>query len=171
MLSRPPDGPPSKVGVKVCDGAFQNLYLGERVMSTVRSRSAIALTTAALLLGAVPASADLVFNSAISIQAQGFGNAPRLLTIQSPGSTSTESGAIGISAGNLVGLTPGISDALVHSGNGVTNAGGNTVSPLSDNQKFGIPTLSSLGWTSGASVALLFNATEPGGGTASTSPM
>ena len=132
-------------------------------MSAFRSRSAVALTAATLLLGAAPASADLVFNSALSIQSQGFGNAPRLLTIQSPGSTSTESGAIGISGGNLVALTPGISDALVHGGNGVTNLGGDTVNPLSDNQKFGIPTLSSLGWTSGASVALLFNATEPGG--------
>jgi hypothetical protein len=78
--------------------------LGERVMSNLRSRSAVALTAATLLLGAAPASADLVFNSALSIQSQGFGNAPRLLTIQSPGSTSTESGAIGISGGNLVAL-------------------------------------------------------------------
>ena len=49
------------------------------------------------------------------------------------------------------------------SGNGVTNLGGNEVNPLSDNQKFGIPTLGELNWTSGANVNLLFNATEPGG--------
>jgi len=46
----------------------------------------------------------------------------------------------------------------------VTNLGGDEVSPLSDNQKFGMPTLGELNWTSGENVNLLFNASEPVGG-------
>ncbi|MBY0270096.1 MAG: PEP-CTERM sorting domain-containing protein [Burkholderiales bacterium] len=114
----------------------------------------------ALLGVSTGANANLVQNGELFIGAQGFGNAPRLLTIQGNG---TESGAIGIVGGNLVALTPGIANASVFGGNGVTNPGGDTVSPLSDNQKFGIPTLGELNWTSGANVNLLFNATEPGG--------
>jgi hypothetical protein len=45
--------------------AFPQLCFGERIMSTFRSRSAIALTTAALLLGAGPASAA-IFNATAS---------------------------------------------------------------------------------------------------------
>jgi hypothetical protein len=123
----------------------------------------LSLLAASLLAVWGGANASLVQNGTVDLTGQGFGNAPRLLTIQATGSANTESGAIGISNGTLVGLTPGISDSLVAGGNGITNAGGNTANPLSDNQKFGIPTLSELGWTSGANVGLLFNATEPGG--------
>ncbi len=124
--------------------------------------TAVAVT--GVLLGmSTAANANLVLNGEFSTGAQGFGNAPRLLTIQGQGNSTTESGAIGIVGGNIVALTPGIANASVFSGNGVTNAGGDTVSPLSDNQKFGIPTLGSLNWTSGANVNLLFNAAEPGG--------
>ncbi len=131
-------------------------------MSKMSKRCAGAM--AAALLGVSPgASASLIQNGELAIGAQGFGNAPRLLTIQGQGNNTFESGAIGISGGAIVALTPGISDALVFSGNGVTNAGGNTVNPLNDTLKFGIPTLGSLNWTSGANVNLLFNATEPGG--------
>ena len=37
------------------------------------------------------------------------------------------------------------------------------MNPVSAGNKFNIPTLSSLNWTSGSNVELLFNATEPGG--------
>lgn len=124
----------------------------------------IAVAMAGALLGmSAGANANLVQNGELLIGAQGFGNAPRLLTIQGQGNGSTESGAIGISGGVLVALTPGISNASVFGGNGVTNLGGDTVSPLTDTLKFGIPTLGQLNWTSGANVNLLFNATEPGG--------
>jgi len=124
----------------------------------------IVVAMASALLGvSAGANADLIQNGELDIGAQGFGNAHRLLTISSQGSNTFESGAIGISAGTIVALTPGISDGLVFSGNGVTNAGGDTVSPLTDDLKFGIPTLGVLNWTSGADVNLLFNATEPGG--------
>jgi hypothetical protein len=133
-----------------------------RKVKTTQLSVAAALTVA--LLGAsVDASADLIQSGRLDLSGQGFGNAPRLLTIQAHGNASFESGAIGIVDGALVALTPGISDSLVYSGNGVTNMGGDEVNPLSDNQKFGIPTLGELNWSSGANVGLVFNATEPGG--------
>lgn len=131
-------------------------------MKISKLSTAIAVSSVMLVMSA-GANANLVQNGQLQIGAQGFGNAPRLLTIQGQGNSSTESGAIGIVGGVLVALTPGISNASVFSGNGVTNLGGDTVNPLSDNQKFGIPTLGELNWTSGANVNLLFNATEPGG--------
>lgn len=132
-------------------------------MNSRLKRLSIAVVAASALMGSsTVANANLVLNGETTLGGQGFGNAPRLLTIQARGNGTFESGAIGISEGNLVAVS-GISDAQVFGGNGVTNAGGDEVNPLSDNQKFGIPTLGSLNWTSGANVNLLFNATEPGG--------
>ncbi|SIO46181.1 hypothetical protein SAMN05443247_05697 [Bradyrhizobium erythrophlei] len=48
----------------------------------------------------------------------------------------------------------------VHDGNGVTNTGGQEVNPFGDNQKFGIPTLSSLHWSTASQVEILFNPSE-----------
>lgn len=129
----------------------------------MRLLAAALATTGALMGISTSANANLVLNGELAIGAQGFGNAPRLLTIQGTGNSNVESGAIGIVGGSLVALSPGIANASVFSGNGVTNFGGSEASPLSDNQKFGIPTLGELHWTSGANVNLLFNASEPGG--------
>jgi hypothetical protein len=111
---------------------------------------------------AAPASASIVLDDSIHLTAQGFGNAPRILTVQGNG---TESGCVAVgSGGTLVGGAGAcISSASVHDSNGVTNTGGSEVSPLSDNQKFGVPTIASLGWHSASDIGLLFNATEPGG--------
>lgn len=128
----------------------------------MKNKVKLTLLATSLMVAAGGANASLVLSGTTDLSAQGFGNAPRLLTLQAKGHDSTESAAIGISGGALVALTPGINDMLVYSGNGITNMGGDTVSPLGDNQKFGIPTLGSLGWTSGANVNLLFNAIEPG---------
>lgn len=121
-----------------------------------------AAIASAILGVSAGANASLVQIGQLDLGAQGFGNAPRLLTIQGNGNSTFESGAIGISGGSMVALSPGIADASVYLGNGVQNLGGDTVNPLNNN-KFGIPTLGSLNWTSGADVRLLFNATEPGG--------
>lgn len=124
----------------------------------------IAVTAAVAFLGfaAAPAQAALIFDSSILVSAQGFGNAPRLLTIQGSG---TESGCVGVGAGSTLigGAGACIADALVTDGNGVTNTGGQEVNPLSDNQKFGIPTIAQLGWKKASDIGLVFNATEPGG--------
>jgi hypothetical protein len=123
------------------------------------------LSLIAVSLTAIAGAADasLVQNGTVDLTGQGFGNAPRLLTIQAHGSADSESGAIGIRNGALVDLAPGLTDASVFAGNGVTNAGGDTVNPIGDNQKFGIPTLGELNWTTASNIGLLFNATEPGG--------
>lgn len=129
----------------------------------MRLLAVVLATTGALMGVSTGANADLYLNGELQIGAQGFGNAHRLLTIQAQGNNTFESGAIGIVGGSMVALSPGIADASVFSGNGVTNLGGNEVSPLTDTLKFGIPTLGELNWLSGANVNLLFNAVEPGG--------
>jgi hypothetical protein len=129
---------------------------------TFKRSTKLGLAVAAALGVVTGANANLVQNGQLDLGGQGFGNAPRLLTIQGQGNNTTESGAIGI-VGGAIAVVPGIANGSVFLGNGVTNAGGDEVSPLNDTLKFGIPTLGSLGWTSGADVRLLFNATEPGG--------
>jgi len=117
----------------------------------------------ALAVAATPASAALIYDSSILVSGQGFGSNPRLLTIQGRG---TESGCVGVggSGSTLIGGAGAcIADALVHDGNLVTNTGGSEVNPLSDNQKFGIPTIAELGWKTASDIGLVFNATEPGG--------
>jgi hypothetical protein len=122
-----------------------------------------ALATAATLAVASPASASLVYDANISVSAQGFGNVTRDLTLQ--GSGSTESGCAGVSGTGTITFGSCISDASVHDGNGVTNTNGTAdlPNPLADDQKYGVPTIASLGWTSAADIGLLFNAIEPSG--------
>jgi len=130
---------------------------------------AAAIAAGTLLLPQV-ASASLVFDTIVLLSAQGFGNAPRDLTIQqvgnSPNPNGTESGCVGVTAGggiNVGSCLPANVSPAVHDSNGVTNVGGDEPPPLSDNQKYGIPTLGSLGITSANQIGILFNATEPSG--------
>jgi hypothetical protein len=120
------------------------------------------------LLAANPggASASLIYDSTIHLTAQGFGNAPRDLTVQATGNSTspagTESGCVSVPfAGGPSSCLA--SDAVVFMGNGVLNLGGDEPSPLSDNQKYGVPFESDLGITTAADLGILFNATEPGG--------
>ena len=123
----------------------------------------LALASAATLVIATPASASLIYNANISISAQGFGNVPRDLSVQ--GANPTERGCVGVAAGGGITFGTCINDSQVHDGNGVTNASGTAdmPNPLADDQKYGVPTLASLGWVSGADIGLLFNAIEPSG--------
>lgn len=127
-------------------------------------RFKMALTSSlAVLAFATPASASIVYDSTIHLTAQGFGNHPRILTVQEAGQESA-CVSVGGSGSTLVGGSGAcINDALVHAGNGVTNTGGDEVNPLTDNQKFGIPTIGELGWATAADIGLLFNAIEPSG--------
>ena len=118
-----------------------------------------AVVAAGVTLSCASAQANIIFLGEIDLGAQGFGNAPRLLTLQGNG---TESAVVNVSNGTIVG-GGGIPDAQVTMGNGITNTGGDQVNPFSDNQKFGIPTLGSLNFTQGSDIRLVFNATEPGG--------
>lgn len=128
----------------------------------------VAAGAVASLAFALPqtAAASLVYDAAIQASAQGFGNAPRDLTLQATGqSDSFESGAVGVGAGGTITFGTPIADALVHDGNGVSTQSGtdDLPNPLADDQKYGIPTTGSLGITSANQIAVLFNATEPSG--------
>jgi len=124
----------------------------------------LALATTAAL-AATPASASLVYDSSVFVTAQGFGNVPRDLTIDVNGQTHIESGCVSVGAGGTFNAGAGscISSASVHDANSVANAGGDEPNPVADNQKYGIPSVADLGWTSAADIGLLFNAIEPSG--------
>jgi len=85
-----------------------------------------------VLFGATPAQ------SFIDLGAQGFGNAPRMLTLQGTGQQ----------------------DSLTGAGTPVDQASGDV--PSGEN-KVSTPTLTSLGWTSGANVGIGFNSDQSGG--------
>jgi hypothetical protein len=110
-----------------------------------------------------PAMAGLIYDSTISISAQGFGNAHRALTVQETGNgDDIQSGCISVAAdGSLLGGSDACLGTDARSGNGRLNLGGEEVSPLSDNQKFGIPTLGDLNYDEASDIRIVFNATEP----------
>ncbi len=135
---------------------------------SIRSLKFFAPAGALALLAVAPqaASASLIFDSTINVTAQGFGNNPRLLTLQERGNgDDIQSGCVSANAGGSIAIGSGscISDSSVFKGNGVTNVGGDEVNPQTDNQKFGIPTLGELGFKDASDIGLLFNAIEPGG--------
>jgi hypothetical protein len=125
----------------------------------------LSLIAASLVAVAGGANASLVLDGAIDqdLTGQGFGAVPRILTLQARAAGTTESVAIGVTDSSIVSLEPGIPDAQVFNGNGFTNPGGTgVVNPLTDNNKYAIPTLGELLWTSPEHVNLLFNGAEPG---------
>jgi hypothetical protein len=139
--------------------------VGDKVFKSFLSKVPMAAAALVIAVLAFPptASADLVYNAAILAPAQGFGTAPRDLTLQSQGNNTTESGGIGYNGTIQFGSV--ISDASVFLGNGVTNTSGTAdlPNPLADDQKYGVPTTGSLGITSASQIGILFNATEPSG--------
>jgi PEP-CTERM motif len=111
------------------------------------------------------ASASLVWDQSILAPAQGFGTAPRDLTLQDNGQiVPPESGCISF-AGGVIGFGTCITNAQVHDSNGIQNENGTTEmpNPLADDAKYGVPTIGSLGITSASQIGILFNATEDGG--------
>jgi len=122
------------------------------------------LAAGVLLGGAAPASAGLIFDSTILATAQGFGNAPRDLTVQRTGNTtSPESGCVSPTGGFTVGSSACMGRDAAYMGNNVVNVGGDEPSPTTDNQKYGAPFASDRGITTASDIGILFNATEPGG--------
>lgn len=128
-------------------------------------RLSTALAAATALALPFAASASLVYDSALLAPAQGFGTAPRDLTLQATGGAVVESGAVNYLGAGTIGFGTPVADSLVYDGNGVTNAAGTASmpNPLADDQKYGVPTIGSLGITSAAQLGVLFNATEPMG--------
>lgn len=126
----------------------------------------ISVFVAAAFLLPQTASASLIYDSSLQASAQGFGTAPRDLTLQANG---TESGGVGVdSSGNIV-FGSVIQDSVAHPnvfmGNHVENSASldDLPMPRQDDQKYGVPTTSSLGITTASQIGVLFNATEPAG--------
>jgi hypothetical protein len=131
--------------------------------NTMKPRT-LTLVAAAVLTLPGFASAGLVYDSTVVAPAQGFGSAPRDLSLQATGQASFQSGAVNY-GGSGISFGAPVADGLVHEGNGITNQAGTSTmpNPLDDNQKYGVPTTGSLGITTASQIGVLFNATEPGG--------
>lgn len=101
------------------------------------------------------AQASLILSGSEVIAGAGFGNAPRILTVQGTGNASIESACNSWSGTQMVVGPAGCSS--------VTNAGGDEPNPFTD-PKFSTPTLTSLGFTEASQVGIIFDAAEPGNG-------
>jgi hypothetical protein len=110
------------------------------------------------------ASASLVYNDAVVVTGLGFGNQNRDLTVQGKGNQNQSSGCVGLAADGSLTFGSCVPDASVYDNNGVQNVGGDEPNPLADNQKYGAPTLASLGINDASDIQIIFDATEAGGG-------
>lgn len=111
--------------------------------------------TASLSLSSL-AAADLIFRNDLGgVSGSGLGTVSTVLTIQSPGATSTESGSVSFD---------GTSDVLSNTG---VVAGGGTISTgvvQTGASQTLTRTLGEVGITSAGEVAIVLNASEPAGG-------
>lgn len=141
------------------------MKMGAPDLKNRRVTFAASAVAAAILALPQAASASLIYDSSILAPAQGFGTAPRDLTLQATGQDTTESGGLAAGSGGAIIFGSVIADGSVYQGNGVSNLSGTGAmpSPRVDDAKYGIPTIGSLGITSANQIGILFNATEPGG--------
>src|SRR6266567_290479 len=101
------------------------------------------------------ASADLIFDASLGgVTGSGLGTVATILTIQSPGSTTTESGSVSRSGGADVTSNTGVVAG------GVPISVGDVKTGASQTQT---QTLGGNGITQASQIAIVFNATEPGG--------
>jgi hypothetical protein len=100
------------------------------------------------------AHASVILSSADVIGGAGFGDAPLVLTVQGTGNAFTESGCNSWNGFQMI-VGPAACSNLA-------NVGGDEPSP-DGFPKFSTPTLASLGFTAAASIAIVFDATEPAG--------
>ena len=115
----------------------------------------IVLGITAALSTPYAASADLIFDASLGgVAGSGLGTVATILTIQSPGSTTTESGSVSRSGGADVK-----SDTGVLASGGTTNVGNvKTGASQTLTQTFG-----GNGITKASQIAIVFNADEPSG--------
>ncbi len=129
----------------------------------------VVLAGAAVLAFSHSAFAGLVVSTADGTTGFGFGANHRHLTIHETGpkKDGVQSGCVGISAGGgfVIGAGGCLADESgVSSGNGITNIGGDEPPPLSEGLKYGAPTIGSLGIQHAGEIAIVFDATQAGGG-------
>ena len=134
--------------------------------SALRRRLLAGAIAAAAFAAPQMASASIIYEAPIYDTGTGFGNEPRLLTVQErgPRANGTESACVGVSGGQTsVGSGNCISDGQVFQGNGVTNEGGDEVNPAREGNKYDTPTIGELGFNGAEDIGLIFNATDPAG--------
>ena len=102
-----------------------------------------------------PAATNLIFDSSLGgVSGSGLGAVATVLTITSPGATSTQSGSVSFN-----GTTDVISNVGVHAVLGTVNFGtSQTGSAQTQTRTFG-----EVGITSAGELAIVLNASEPGG--------
>lgn len=138
-------------------------------MVKISALCAAGALAAAVLMPTRDASASLVYDANILVTGQGFGTAPRSLTLQQAGQSNspagTESGCVGVSGTGTITFGVCITDAAFFP-NGVSNVSGTTDMPnplTSGSSKYGIPTAGFLGITAASQIGILYNATESSG--------
>ena len=138
-------------------------------MSKIHDFCAVAAIAAVALGSMHNASASLVYDSSIVVTGQGFGAAPRSLTLQQAGKSNspagTESGCVGVSGTGTITFGICITDAAFLP-NGVSNVSGTTDMPnplTSGSNKYAIPTAGFLAITAASQIGILYNATESSG--------
>ena len=138
-------------------------------MSKIRGFCAVAAIAAVAFGPTHNASASLVYDSSILVTGQGFGSAPRSLTLQQAGKSNsaagTESGCVGVSGTGAITFGLCITDAAFLP-NGVSNVPGTTdmPNPLTiGGNKYAIPTAGFLAITAAKQIGILYNATESSG--------
>ncbi len=112
-------------------------------MTKLKLAAVVASATAVIALLPGQAHASLVLQSAQNFQGTGLGGVNTILTIQSPGNSTTETGSVGRAVGNPNDVRTG-----------------DFQSGASQTQT---RTISALGVTSAADLRVVFNALEPGG--------
>jgi hypothetical protein len=137
----------------------------------IRMNSMLATALAAVaFIAPQMASASLVYDQTILLTSQGFGNAPRDLTLQAQNANDPdESGCVGVGPGSTITYGTCVSPGQVYMGNAVNNSSSlddlpnpRPSDPAAPNaNKYGIPTIGSLGITSADQIGILFNADEP----------
>jgi len=88
-------------------------------------------------------SASLILVSPVELSGTGLGSVNTVLTLQSPGSSTIETGCVGVAGGVTSTTGCGFADSDIQA-------------------QFGTPTLAQAGITDAASLRVVFNAAEPG---------
>jgi len=132
-------------------------------MSSTRLMWAVAAAAVVVASGSPPVAANIIIDNQIFITSQGFGAAPRILTVQqmgnSPNPPGTESGCGANSGGSLItGSSACLTTDASISGNGFKNAGGDEATGGSN--KFDLVNLGSAGVADASQIVIIYNSSQ-----------
>lgn len=133
-------------------------------------KKSLLIASAAIAAAALPqvASASIVYDANIVVSGQGFGAAPRLITVDNKAQATVESGCTTPNSDGEAGvgcLTTNPAAPVGIDLTGPVNVGGDEAEPFpGTSAKNSTPTLSELQWTNAGEILLVFNAIETDGG-------